>query len=129
MSLVNLNFRASTLNASLQAGDNIHYTRPSDIIQKGGFDTTVTPKLLGEVFSVLIDHANDEAIVSVKNVSVGEGDERLSNFMGAYFSFSKSGKSNHNDLIGYYNKVRFVNNSKNKAELFSVGTEATENSK
>ena len=125
MSLINLNFRASTLNASLQAGDNIHYTHPLGISEKGGFKTASTPELLGEVFSVSIDEANDTATVSVKNINSSDfGDITL-----AYFSFSKHGGSNHNDLIGYYNKVRFVNNSKNKAILFSVGTEATENSK
>ena len=128
MSLINLNFRASTLNASLQAGDNIHYAQKSKILQKGGFDTTATPKLLGEVFSVSIDQANDTATVSVKNIKLG-GDAELGTLDNAYFSFSKHGGSNHNDLIGYYNKVKFVNNSKNKAILFSVGTEATENSK
>ena len=46
-----------------------------------------------------------------------------------YFSFSKSGVVNQNELIGYYASVKFENNSTEKAELFSAGTEVHENSK
>ena len=46
-----------------------------------------------------------------------------------YFSFSKNSEVNQNELVGYYKTVQFVNNSKDKAKLFAVGTEVTENSK
>jgi hypothetical protein len=42
--------------------------------------------------------------------------------------FSKYDQTN-GDVVGYYAKAKFSNNSKQKAELFSVGSEVTINSK
>ena len=121
-----LQFKASTLNASLQVDDMVYY---SEIItSSGGFETTSTPKLLGRVEVITINEVNDTVAVKVKDSITPSGGSAP--FTGSpYFSFSKSGKANHNDLIGYYNEVKFVNNSNNKAKLFAVGTEAVENSK
>ena len=125
---INFEFTASTLNPSVQVGDNIYYTLGSDMQDKGGFVVTKTPKFLGVVKSMTIDEINDKIIIKVYDSITAGGDPPP--FLGpAYISFSKSGKANHNDLIGYYNEVKFVNNSKQPAKLFSVGTEATENSK
>ena len=38
-------------------------------------------------------------------------------------------KANTSSMLGYYASVNFVNNSTEKAELFSVGSEITESSK
>ena len=46
-----------------------------------------------------------------------------------YYSFSKNGEVNQNELLGYYKTVQFVNDSRQKAKLFAVGVEITENSK
>jgi len=45
-----------------------------------------------------------------------------------FIMFSKYDQS-AGDLIGYYAKVKFVNNSHEKAEIFSVGSEVIINSK
>ena len=47
---------------------------------------------------------------------------------GDFLMFSKYDQS-AGDLIGYYAKVGFVNDSKEKAEIFSVGSEIIINSK
>ena len=126
--IINLQFKTSTLNPSIQVGDNIYYTLPGDIQTNGGFSTTATPNFLGVVNNIDIDYQNNITTISVKDSLTPSGGSPP--FTGsAYYSFSKSGKTNHNDLIGYYNEVKFVNNSKQPAKLFSVGTEATENSK
>lgn len=128
--IVNLEFRASTLNTSLQVGDNVYYTLPSDISVNGNFATTATPKLLGVVDSVSINELIDKTIVSVLDVEIASGGTSpLDGIPGVYFSFSKSGKVNQNELIGYWASVKFENNSTVKAELFAVGTEVHENSK
>ena len=44
-------------------------------------------------------------------------------------SFVKDKKANTTSLLGYYAEAKFVNNSIDKAELFSVGSEVTESSK
>ena len=45
-----------------------------------------------------------------------------------FIMFSKYDQS-MGDVIGYYAKVKFVNNSREKAEIFSVGSEVIINSK
>jgi len=48
---------------------------------------------------------------------------------GAFIFFSKNKKANTSSLVGYYANVNFVNNSNEKIELFSVGSEISESSK
>ena len=50
-------------------------------------------------------------------------------FQGDYCMFVKNQTINMNGLSGYYADVMFENNSKEKAELFSVSSEITESSK
>ena len=49
--------------------------------------------------------------------------------VGSYLLFVKNQVVNMNGLSGYYADVMFENNSKKKAELFSVSSEITESSK
>jgi len=46
-----------------------------------------------------------------------------------FIMFSKDNKVNKNSLVGYYAEIKFENNSSNKAELFSIGSEVTQSSK
>ena len=43
--------------------------------------------------------------------------------------FSKDNKANLSNVLGYYAEVKFVNNSPDEAELFSVGSEIYGSSK
>ena len=43
--------------------------------------------------------------------------------------FSKENEANLGSLLGYVAEVEFTNNSKEKAELFSIGAEVSESSK
>ena len=45
-----------------------------------------------------------------------------------FLMFSKYNQSD-DDIKGYYMEVKFINNSREKVELFSVGSEVTESSK
>lgn len=47
----------------------------------------------------------------------------------SFISFLKNNEVNKKSVKGYYAEVKFVNNSKEKAELFSVGSEISESSK
>ena len=44
-------------------------------------------------------------------------------------SFAKDKTVNTSSLLGYYASVKFVNNSQEKIELFSIGSEIQESSK
>ena len=46
-----------------------------------------------------------------------------------YFMFVKDQVVNKSGLTGYYANFKLMNNSVGQAELFSVGSEITENSK
>ena len=56
----------------------------------------------------------------------GDPSTDLSNY---FIMFSKDGVANLADVVGYYARVKFVNNSKDNAELFSVGGEVQVSSK
>jgi len=46
-----------------------------------------------------------------------------------FIMFSKDNRANISGVLGYYAKVRFINDSKDKVELFAVGSEIFESSK
>ena len=48
---------------------------------------------------------------------------------GAFILFAKNQVVNTSSLLGYYADVKLENNSKNKAEIFSLSSEITESSK
>ena len=48
---------------------------------------------------------------------------------GDFVLFTKNNAINTSSLLGYYADVKLENNSKIKAEIFSIGSEITESSK
>ena len=48
---------------------------------------------------------------------------------GAFIMFSKDNKVNLSSILGYYASIKLVNDSKGKAELYSVGADIFESSK
>ena len=107
------------VNASLQIGDIVYY---STIIVNGGF-STVAPSATTE-FGVVTNIDPGGLIISVTY------DNSLSPpTTNDYLSFAKDKQVNSSSLVGYYAEAKFINNSKEKAELFSVGSEISESSK
>jgi hypothetical protein len=101
------------INVSLQVGDCIYaetttnsfgFTQLSNNLTKLGIVTNI----LGNVITL------DNLAVSVNN---------------QYCVFIKDQIVNMSGLSGYYANAKFENNSKDKAELFAVSSEATESSK
>jgi len=117
------NFPIESLNTSLQVGDIIYYVPTAtpvspiptydigdlDNVRRYGVLTAITETATG--FTLTVD--------SILSVVVDT----------EYIMFAKEKKANTTSLLGYYADVQFVNNSKKKAELFSVGSEVTESSK
>ena len=121
---VKFNFPIESLNSSLQVGDIIYYvptppnSTPYDVgslsnVQEYGVLTAITEILIQGVaaFRLTIDSRLSAPITS------------------NYLMFAKDKKINTTSLAGYYADIKFVNNSIDKAELFSVGSEITESSK
>ena len=123
------------LNTSLQIGDEVYHTIVSTL---GGFSqdgNNVTthigvindiienstasglPQFQLQVVSQHVDPANNTLLAGILPTS------------NSFLSFSKDKTVNDNDLLGYYASINFQNDSKTKAELFSVGTSVVESSK
>jgi|TARA_R110000824_G_scaffold57710_5_gene156862 hypothetical protein len=121
--IITFNFPLDSLNTSLQVGDTIYHvptTNPTAVntydvgdlsnVQEFGVLTAIA-ELLPIGFTLTVD----------SNISTPVD--------ASYIMFAKDKKANTTSLSGYYADVKFVNNSKEKAELFSVGSEITESSK
>ena len=106
------------INVSAQIGDLVYYSMPST---SGGFNTgsTTTTFTLGVIIAVTttsITVEYDDAVVSPPPT-------------GSFIFFQKDKTVNMSSILGYYAQVDFENDSKEKAELFSVGSEVSESSK
>ena len=119
MAIASITLGFSSMNVSAQVGDIAYYSY--DTSDVGGFDhsTLSTTKKLGAIVAVSensITVQYDDAIVDPP-----PGD--------SFISFVKDKKINTVSLLGYYADVKFVNDSTEKAELFSVGSDIEESSK
>jgi hypothetical protein len=106
------------VNVSAQIGDLVYYSIPSTL---GGFNTSsiTTTFTLGVITAV-----------TTTSITV-EYDDTLASLppTGSFIFFQKDKTVNMSSILGYYAQVDFVNDSKEKAELFSVGSEVSESSK
>ena len=114
-----LNFVA---NVSVQIGDTMYYANTSTI----GNDTHVLSTnniiLMGEILTIT-RNATSTVFTIAYDLSTPLPTT------GACFSFSKDNSANCSSLLGYFMEVKFRNNSLEKSELFSVGTEMSVSSK
>ena len=110
MALINLTF--NSLNTSLQVGDTAWYVETSN-------NTANTEDIvkIGEVKEI-----NNNTIVDSISSTLVDID-------GFFIMFSKNNKANLGDIKGYYAEVKLVNESTEKAEVFSLGSEISQSSK
>tara|TARA_R110002096_G_scaffold178077_2_gene354924 strand:- start:1851 stop:7376 length:5526 start_codon:yes stop_codon:yes gene_type:complete len=117
---IQLNF--SSVNSSLQVGDLVFYININNSLV-GGFTQSVNQQklLFGEVAAV------GETFINVIHDNFNNPNPIPS--VGSYIMFAKDNSINTSNLKGYYADVGFRNNSTEKAELFSVGSQVVESSK
>ncbi len=108
------------LNHSLQVGDTVWYT---EVSPNGGYNVAPTATKLGRVEEVSDQYQAHEIKVSNNVLTIAPA---LGN---KYIMFSKDNRANLTSLVGYYAEAKFENNSKEKAELFSVSSEVAQSSK
>ena len=113
------------LNSSLQIGDIVYYSTPGQA-PNSSFNTSVTSGMtkLGVVFSMSIDPV--QVGVYYTDLANGGVNPPASN---DYIMFEKDKQVNSSSLIGYYENVKLVNDSKGDVKLFSLGSEVSESSK
>ena len=114
--MITINFAGNINNESLQIGDLAYYVTPSEI---GGFNqSTQSPILIGPIEAIT------QNSIDVDNAATSEEPEPND-----FIMFAKDSRINLSGLVGYYAEAKFKNNSTEKAEMYSVGSEITPSSK
>jgi len=138
MAIIQLDF-PHDINVSVQVDDLVYFvsTTPVGVPgTNGNWEATTTPHdtaprenviLIGPVTSFVPWNGVVTTIMADYSDSVAAiyGPPLTTDFI----MFSKDNKVNLSSLLGYYSKVQFRNNSKDKAELFAVGADFVESSK
>ena len=107
------------LNVSCQVGDTVYVVQVSS---SGGYNiNSNTVSVVGVITS--ITGSLDAPVINISNGFISSFNES------DFFLFSKDNKANLSSLLGYYAEVKFVNNSSDAVELFSVGVDVFESSK
>ena len=106
---------SSHINTSLQVGDIIYHKTPGDV---SGFSVVDS--------SDITRHGVVESITTSTITVTLDGTAPL---VGDFILFAKNSVVNTSSLLGYYADVKLENNSRVKAEIFSIGSEVTESSK
>ena len=121
MATIQTQLYLNTINVSVQIGDMIYYTTPNNStnhnFQAGTLNNT---KLFGEVIFVGQNTITVQWDDSSSITAPQQGD---------FISFVKNKKINTSSLVGYYAEANFVNDSKEKIELFTVGSQVVRSSK
>ena len=136
MPIVTLTF-PHRLNVSVQIGDVAYYTKQSTAIgapRVWAMGTTphITSAqsdivMIGEIIDILQWDGTEATVTCDMPLSILNTHGLPTN--GVFIMFSKDNKVNLSSILGYYANVKFVNDSREEGELFSVGTEVFESSK
>jgi len=114
------------LNNSLQVGDAIYATttqlQPNAVDHQGLAGVNYLVGILRRIYTI------NNGLVTILDVDDTDVSPGYTAQEGDFLMFSKYDQTD-GDVIGYYAQVKFKNNSTTKAELFSVGSEVTINSK
>ena len=111
------------INVSVQVGDTAYYTS----------NTTPLGTHIHSDQNEIIQIGDIISINRITNTIVCDWDPSPATALypnsDDFIMFSKDNKVNLSSILGYYAEVKFVNNSPDEAELFSVGTEIFGSSK
>lgn len=120
MPIIQISLTFPDLNVSAQIGDSVYYS--NNIQNYGGQETVTIPNTikLGEITAItgntIVVNYDDQLVSPPSSTS--------------FISFAKNKEVNTADLVGYYTKVKFVNDETTKSiELFSVGADVSVSSK
>jgi len=149
--MLSLSIHHEAVNTSLQVGDLIyarktHTQTGAEDLQVGNFDSTGT----GTTYLVGVLRQIEERNISIRAADVDDGsggtsepsespgivlivdNDMLSKFYmpeeGDFLMFSKYSQGD-TGVLGYFAKVRIINDSREKAEIFAISSEIIINSK
>ena len=136
MPIIQLDFN-NPLNVSVQVGDTAYYCNTFDVGPNWQWASTTTPhRTAGQsniieigVITLVYQFDGSMSYIQCNMPQLLFNQYFAGLSVDSFIMFSKDNKVNLNSMLGYYASVTFRNNSSDKAELFSVGTEIFESSK
>ena len=112
---------------SLQVGDEVYSA--SNLVSSSGFQQASTGLRLGDIASInnttSLDDGTETTTLVINAFNTGGPSPSINDFV----FFVKDSKVNMTSLLGYFAKMQFKNNDRDRAELFAVSTEISESSK
>tara|TARA_R100000700_G_C3168385_1_gene143301 strand:- start:954 stop:1334 length:381 start_codon:yes stop_codon:yes gene_type:complete len=112
---------------SLQVGDEVYSA--SNLVSGSGFQQMSTGLRLGDIASInnttSLDDGTETTTLVINAFNTGGPSPSINDFV----FFVKDSKVNMTSLLGYFAKMQFKNNDRDRAELFAVSTEISESSK
>mgnify|MGYP003111852363 CR=1 FL=1 len=117
MALITLNF-SQPINASCQVGDEAYHVTTST---SGGF--TINSNNIESLGSIREISADRLSMVTFSTTAPGN-----LNGTNKYIFFAKDNQANLSSMLGYFSKVKFVNDDTKEAELYEVGLNMFESS-
>ena len=134
--MITLTLDIRNLNNSLQVGDLVYAV---DTVTQGGSNdaeainaNTGSPSIVGVLRRITAGTAlgqnQNTAIFTTLDIDESQFFNTYIPAVGDFIMFSKYEQTD-GDVIGYYAQAKFINNSKEKAEMYSVGSEVIINSK
>jgi len=112
---------------SLQVGDEVYSA--SNLVFGSGFQQMSTGLRLGDVASINNTTSLDDGTETTTLVINAFNTSGPSPSINDFVFFVKDSKVNMTSLLGYFAKMQFKNNDRDRAELFAVSTEISESSK
>lgn len=120
MPTIELEFK--NINTSMQVGDTMYYTPVGTV---NGVNTGYSSSIveIGKIITITTNSDFSSGVICELNDGVNTPS------INDFYFFSKDNAVNMSSILGYYGEVEFKNNSKEKAELFSVASGMSESSK
>ena len=112
---------------SLQVGDEVYSA--SNLVSGSGFQQMSTGLRLGDIASINNTTSLDDGTETTTLVINAFNTSGPSPSINDFVFFVKDSKVNMTSLLGYFAKMQFKNNDRDRAELFAVSTEISESSK
>lgn len=125
MAEIHLPFNTNPADTGVSVGDTIYCIYNANINSSGGFNVSNNATDVVELGTVIAVLAN--ALV-IDTGSIVLNINQLPTASDFIF-FEKNKSVSNSKLLGYYAEIKFVNNSTDESELFSVGMEVVESSK
>ena len=119
MAIINIQLKFDHMITSVQVGDTVYYTNPTD---SSGFNVSSDNVLIGDIESI-------STTTTTTTIKVNCEIDLVIPTSDSFIFFSKDNAVNMSSVRGYFGLVELKNNSASAIELFSVGCDISESSK